>query len=209
MSTKPKKFKYLNRTRHLTFSFLLLGTIIVVGCENSIEVINKITNSKETPAFSSSNIEILYSDSAKIKMKITAKIVNRYNTPEKHYMEFPQGILVYQYDTAMRTTAVIRSNYAINHENTKIWELRDNVEARNLLKDEQLNSEELFWDQTKGIIYSTKFTKMVNADGVFYGDGGFQSKEDLTNWKLVGVKGKVNLKDNDTNNITNNAQPNP
>jgi len=192
--------------KKLAFPLILL-TILLVSCENSIEVINRITNIKESPAFSSNDIEVLYSDSARIKMKIVAKLVNKYNTPEKHYMEFPRGILVYQYDTAKRTTAMIRADYAINHENTKIWELRNNVEARNLIKNEQLNTEELYWDQTKGIIYSTKFTKMINTDGVFYGDGGFQSKEDLTNWKMVGVKGKVNLKDNDNEN--NDAQTNP
>jgi LPS export ABC transporter protein LptC len=187
--------------------FLILTICFLVSCENSIQVINKITNTKDVPAFSSNDIEVLYSDSAKIRMKIIAKVVNKYTSPEKRYMEFPKGILVYQYDENMNVTSTIKANFAINHENTKIWELRDNVEAKNMLKNEQLNTEELFWEQATRKIYSTKFSKITNADGVFYGDGGFQSKDDLTNWKMIGVKGKVNLKDDE--NKDDDAQTNP
>lgn len=177
---------------------MLLILLITESCENNIEVIKNLTSVKDIPAVSAQEMEIIYSDSAKVRMKVIAKVLNKFNTPEKQYIEFPKGIIIYQYDSGMQVTAIIQANYALYRENKKLWEARDDVIAKNLIKNEQLYTEELFWDQSKGNIYSTKFTKIINADGVFYGDGGFTSKEDFSYWKLIGIKGKVNIKENDS-----------
>ncbi|MBS1234211.1 MAG: hypothetical protein H6R34_775, partial [Bacteroidetes bacterium] len=44
-------------------------------------------------------------------------------------------------------------------------------------------------------IYSDQFTKIINADGTFYGEKGFEARQDLSKWKLKGSKGTVNVKD--------------
>jgi len=182
----------------LKLLLFLLVFFFIESCENNIEVIKNLTSVKDLPSVSAQEIEILYSDSAKIRIKVDAKVLNKYNTPEKQYFEFPQGITLYKYDSSLQVVAIIKANYALYRENVKLWEARDDVVAKNLEKNEQLYTEELFWDQNKGIIYSNKFTKIINPDGVFYGDGGFTSKEDLSYWKLIGIKGKVNIKDNDS-----------
>jgi LPS export ABC transporter protein LptC len=178
---------------------LLISCLILSeSCENNIEVIKNLTSIKDLPSVSAQEMEIIYSDSAKIRLKVVAKVLNKFNTPEKQYIEFPQGITLYKYDSSLQVVAIIKANYALYRENAKLWEARDDVVAKNIEKSEQLFTEELFWDQNKGIIYSNKFTKIINPDGVFYGDGGFTSKEDLSYWKLIGIKGKVNIKDNDS-----------
>lgn len=176
----------------------ILLLFCIIGCENNIEVIKNLTNVKEIPAVSAKDMEILYSDSSRIRFKVVAKVLNKYNTPEKQYIEFPSGIVLFKYDSLMQVVAIIKANFALYRENQKLWEARNDVEAKNLEKNEQLYTEELFWDQNKGIIYSNKFTKIINPDGVFFGDGGFTSKEDLSYWKLIGIKGKVNIKDSDS-----------
>ncbi len=175
--------------------FLLL---LLASCENNIETIKNITNVKDIPQVSANDMEIIYSDSSHVKMKVLTKQLNKYNIPEKQYVEFPKGLTVYQYDSGLNITAIIRSNYAIYRESKKLWEARNDVVAKNMIKNEQLYTEELFWDQTKGILYSGKFTKIINSDGVFCGDGGFTAKEDMSDWKLIGVKGKVNVKQQDS-----------
>jgi LPS export ABC transporter protein LptC len=185
-------------------SLVILYILITLsGCEKNIEVIKSLGNVKILPAVSAQDMEVIYSDSAKIKMKVIAKSMNMYNSPEKQYKEFPKGILVFQFDSLLQVEATIKADYAIIRDNKKIWEARNDVVAKNLKKNEQLYTEELFWDQNRGIIYSTKFTKIINSDGVFYGDGGFQANQDLSKWHLIGVKGKVNIKENE------DAKPNP
>ncbi len=158
----------------LQFLFILL---IMTGCEKNIEVIKSLGNVKVLPAVTAQDMEVLYSDSARIKMKVIAKLMNMYNSLDKQYKEFPKGILVYQYDSLMQVQATIKADYAIIRDNKKVWEAHNDVVAKNLKKNEQLYTEELFWDETRGIIYSTKFTKIINSDGVFYGDGGFEATQ--------------------------------
>ncbi len=150
---------------------------------------------KDLPVVAANEVQIIYSDSARVRLRISAPEINRYNTSEKQYTEFPKGILVEQFDTSLQVTALIKANYAIFYEKQNLWLARSNVIARNLLKNEELNTEELYWDQNNGMIYSQKFTKIVNEDGVFYGEGGFEAKEDLSKWRMKGIKGKVNIKD--------------
>jgi LPS export ABC transporter protein LptC len=198
-----KIFKKHN-ARFFSYTLAILSILfILTGCEKNIEIIKSLGNFKELPEVSAEDFETLFSDSAKVKAKAVAKVMNLYNTPEKQYYEFPKGILVYQYDSLMEIEATIKADYAIYYNNKKIWEARNDVVAKNLKKNEQLYTEELFWDQNKGIIYSTKFTKIINSDGVFYGDGGFESNQDFTKWHLIGVKGTVNVKESES------AQQNP
>jgi LPS export ABC transporter protein LptC len=183
------------RRKRFIHIVILVIAVLLISCENNIEVIRNLGRIKDSPVVSANNMEILYSDSAKIKMRITAPEVHRYNLPNKQYTEFPKGITVQQYDTLLNITALIMSDYAIYFEKTNLWEAHGNVIAKNLEKKEELNTEELFWDQDKGIIYSKKFSRITNADGVFYGDGGFEAEQDLSKWHMVGIKGKVNLKE--------------
>ena len=150
---------------------------------------------KDLPVLAANELEILYSDSAKIKMRIATPEANRYVLPNKQYTEFPKGISIEQYDSTLKIKALITANYALYHENTSLWEARGNVIAKNIEKGEELNTEELFWDQAKGIIYSKKFSRITNTDGVFYGDGGFEALQDMSQWHMIGIKGKVNIKE--------------
>jgi LPS export ABC transporter protein LptC len=177
------------------YIILIIFFFTSVACENNIEVIRNMGKIKDSPVVSANEMEIIYSDSAKVKMRISAPEANRYNLPEKKYTEFPKGITVQQYDTTLTVIALIMANYAIYHEDKNLWEARGNVIAKNIEKNEELNSEELFWDQTLGIIYSKKFSRIINADGVFYGDRGFEAKQDMSKWHMVGIKGKVNIKE--------------
>ena len=173
---------------------LLIFIFIISSCENNIEVIKNLGNVKDLPSATVNDIEILYSDSAKVKMKIVAPLLNKYTLLDNQYIEFPKGITVYQYDSAMNVDAMIRCNFAIFHELTKIWETRNDVVVKNLKKKEQLNTEELFWDQQKHIIYSKKYTRFTSENELLAGDD-FKANEDLSSMKLMRTKGFFNIPD--------------
>jgi hypothetical protein len=67
------------------------------------------------------------------------------------------------------------------------------VLAENPSEGKKLETEQMFWDQQEKKIYSDKFTRMTNPDGVFTGDNGFESDESLTDWGLRGMSGWVNI----------------
>lgn len=179
-----------------TFNILIIVLFsILTSCENNIETIKKLTASKLVPTVSAKNIQINYSDSGLTKFNMKAPILERFSMVDKPYIEFTKGIDITIFDTLQCVESKISAKYAIYYEKEKLWIARNNVVAKNLKKNEELDTEEMYWDQEKKIIYSNKFTKIVNPDGVFYGQQGFEANESVTRWHLKGISGTVNVND--------------
>lgn len=169
--------------------------LLFISCENSMEVIRNMTKTQNYPTVSRDNTEIFYSDSGRVKIRVYATRLERYTQTEDPYILFPEGILVYFYDSTMRVQTEISAKWAKYMEKSKIWEATNDVICRNNFKGEQLNTEELFWDTEKHKIYSSKFTRIQTADAVFIGDGGFDANQNFTWWQLRSTRGTVKLKD--------------
>ena len=170
---------------------MLIFSWLFTACENDIEKINFLSNSNDYPDVIVHDIETIYSDSAKVKVKMIAKVLKQYNNAEKPYSEFPKGIHVFFFDDSLQLESEIKANYAIYYNEEKLWHAKGNVIARNLKSKEQLESEELFWNEEKEEIYSESFTKIVNENGTFYGENGFKSDQSLTDYTLYGSKKSI------------------
>ena len=59
-------------------------------------------------------------------------------------------------------------------------------------KGERLNTEQLYWDETKHIIYTNKAVTITTATEILDGDG-LQSNEDFTDYKITSLHGTVML----------------
>lgn len=171
-----------------------MGLLLLLACENDIEKINKIISSQTLPELTGKNYEIIQSDSAKIKMRLLAPEINKFSSVDNPFLEFPKGMTAYFYDDNQEIESVIKANYAIYYEEENLWEAKNNVEARNLSNGNQLNTEQLFWDQKNRTFYSNSYSRIVNEDGIFYGEKGFQANQDLSKWKLIGSKGVVKVR---------------
>jgi len=185
----------MRHTANIIKLLMLSGVFCVSACENDIEKINTITNTSNLPEISGKNIDIIYSDSAKVKMRLDAAVIKQFRKAERPYIEFPEGIHVVFFNDSLEITAEIVADYAKYFQTEKLWEARGNVIANNAEKGEKLNTEELFWDEAKERIYSNSFSRIENKDGTFYGQNGFESNPAFTHWKLKGSRGSVNIKD--------------
>jgi LPS export ABC transporter protein LptC len=175
----------------------LLVALLATACENDIEKINLLDTSADYPNLVGEDIEVIYSDSARVKIQMFSPVMKQYNNAEKPYSEFPEGIKVYVFDPNLEVESVIQANYAIYYNDEKRWHATGNVIAENFKTGERLNSEELFWDEEKEEIYSNTYTRIVNDDGTFYGQNGFRSNQSLTDYTLIGSKVVVNIKDDE------------
>jgi LPS export ABC transporter protein LptC len=174
---------------------MLTGFTMLVSCKNDIETINALTTELNLPDQSGFNIEIAYTDSGILKGKIFSPEINKYSRKEEPYFEFPKGMKVVFYDSLGRASSYIQSKYAIYYEKKELWEARNQVIAEDQQKGEKLETEHMFWDQKAERIYSDKFTRLTNPDGIFYGENGFEARQDLSKWKLKGSSGTVNVRD--------------
>lgn len=177
--------------------FLLSFLQLLSACENDIEKINLLNTSSNFPNIIGENLEVIYSDSAKVKVKMLSPEIKMFNNAEKPYSEFPQGLIVYFYDDSLNIESQIEANYAIRFDETDLWQARGNVIVQNLKTGERLDSEELFWDEEKEIIYSNTYTRIIKENGTFYGQNGFRSNQSLTDYELIGSSGLLNIKEDE------------
>lgn len=184
----------IRRLSHIA-SLLLLALGLCTGCENDIERINLLTSDSEAATISGSNVNVIYSDSGKVKVQILAPTYKQYPKSEKPYMEFPDGMEVFFYNDSMKIESEIRSDYAIYYSEEKLWHATGNVEVHKFNSGDALNTEELFWDEETQLIYSDVYTKVQNQDGTFYGKRGFEAFQDFSHWQLKGTSGTVNVQD--------------
>ena len=57
---------------------------------------------------------------------------------------------------------------------------------------EQLETEELIWDEKKEKVYSNKFVKITKPDEKIYGYG-VEANQDFTRWKINAIEGELKV----------------
>lgn len=165
------KTSSLFRDKAITFfisgiiAVFLISTILP-SCKNDVQTVLSLDVVDTLPEMTARDIEILYSEKARVQIKLVSPyLVNK--TEEEPLILFPEGFSVFFYDSAMNLRTTITADYGISDEKKKLMEARHNVVVENLGKGEKLNTEELFWDRDKGLIYSNKFVKITSGGQVY------------------------------------------
>lgn len=170
-----------------------LAVAVLASCENDLEVVQAFTDPEKVPEATFENFETLYYDSAKLTAKVVSPLLARYTLVKEPYMEFPNGIHVQFFDSLKNVKAEVKSKYAIFYERKKLWEARKDVVVISM-DGKKLNTEQLFWDQNKKIIYSEKFCRITTPSASLTGNK-FTAKEDFSTYELSQVQGPLKVKD--------------
>jgi LPS export ABC transporter protein LptC len=156
--------------------------------------VNALPDKTAKPLILEKEVYMERTDSGKIKIRAYAPEFSYFNDEEDPYTEFPKGIRVESFTDFPEIESSISADYAIFHESKKLWEAKNNVMVTNS-KGDTLNTELLFFDQLKEIIYTNKFCRVRTEDGILFGKNGFEADQYFTRWKLKNTKGTVNVKD--------------
>ncbi|GAB4328033.1 MAG: hypothetical protein Kow00127_20670 [Bacteroidales bacterium] len=146
------------------------------ACKNDLKTIQSLSFVDSLPNEYARNIEVTYSDSGIIQARLKAPYMVRIEGDDPA-IEFPEGFTSVFFDSVQKPQTIITAQYGISFEKRQVMEARNNVIVRNILKEEQLNTEHLIWDRKKGIIYSNVFVKITRPDEVIYGDGLVSDQE--------------------------------
>lgn len=134
--------------------YMLLGTILFMACENDLRDIEKIANiQQEENVNISTDVTVIYSDSASVKAEMTAPELREYPDSIAMY-EFQKGVLIRFFDEQGSESQRIRSDYAIQKINDGLTEFRKNVVV-NMVDGSVIKTEELFYDEKKNIYYNS------------------------------------------------------
>lgn len=178
----------------LKYLLLCLMTFSFFSCTNDIEKVNLLMNQETHPFINAKEVYMERNDSGKIIVKAYAPEFLYFSAYEEPYSEFPKGLKVETFQNYPDIESSITADYAINIEIKKLWKAQYNVVVTNN-KGDTLNTELLYWDMMKHIIYTNKFCRVHTEDGILYGRNGFEADENFTKWKLFNTEGTVNVKD--------------
>lgn len=164
--------------------------MLFLSCQNNnIDKIKAFSHPPGSPEVVAENLEVLYSDSAVIRFKLTTPQLKIYEDEEVPYNEFPLGFKIEQYNAQNEITSCIEALYGKYYEEKELWEAKQNVVA--VTKDnDTLKTELLYWDEKKDKIYSDQFVKFIRKEQIITGIG-FESDLQMKNWKIINVKGTV------------------
>jgi LPS export ABC transporter protein LptC len=171
-----------------------LEVICLTGCTNNLETVNALPSIENLPLLTIKNAHTDRTDSGRITIRAFATEFRYYKNDDSAYSLFPKGILVKSFTTYPIVESSISADYAIHKEKSNLWEARNHVMVTNA-KGDTLTTELLYWNQTKGTIFTDRLCRIRTEDGIVIGKNGFESDENFTRWKLKNTKGSVNLKD--------------
>ncbi len=166
-----------------------VAAVFFSSCTNQNEDLPELPKAIAKPVEISINTEILYSDSAIIRLKIVTPELQRWTNAENPYVEFPKGLDLFFYDSTGALESTLKADYAINFTEEKRVEVKHNVEVVNG-KEETLNTEHLIWLQAEEKIYTEEFVKITTPDEIIYGDG-LEANQQFTKYRIKNIKGTI------------------
>ena len=156
---------------------------IVFSCKSKLSEAERLDLSK-TPVQTVDDMAILQTTNGRLDMRVDAEIMERYDTDTVTFELFPKGLNVYSYTEEGELQSEIHSENA-SHEKNKnskeeIWKAYGNVVIRNIIKQETMETDTIYWDRAKGEIYTDCYVRMYSPDGFMQGYG-MRSDEKVTN----------------------------
>ena len=167
--------------------------MVLFSCENSISKVQEITRVDSLPAVSAENVVYERTDSGYLQIVLRSPLMERFDGDDA-YDIFPEGFEVTFYDTTGKALSFIRANYGISYAKKKLMRARNDVVVVNYENEEQLNTENLVWDQKKKKIIANTFIKITTPDKVIYGDS-LHAHESFKSRDIFNMRGVFEVED--------------
>lgn len=163
------------------FLFFILS-LVFASCREDVDT--SALQVYDGPLNSAINIHLIHSDSAVVRSEIKAPKQLEFSNGN---IEFPEGIDIqfFEVDGTLSTTMTADKGYFLKTEN--IYKGIGNVQVKNLLKDQRLQSEELYWNPTDKKIYTETFVTIQERQTLFNGTG-MEADESFSKYKLKKVR---------------------
>lgn len=176
--------------QQLSFHFILFALILgLFSCENSIPRAEVTYTQDDTTVEVGKDVEILYSDSAIVRVRVTASLLRNYLERAAPRQEFPNGIKVEFLNAYQKVENTLTSKTAVRDQEKSQVIARDSV-VMITAKQEKLETEELIWDEKTAKIRTEKFVKVSKPGEIIYGYG-LEAEQDFSYWKILVPKGKI------------------
>jgi len=152
---------------------------------------------KEEPALEvATNIESYLSNGGIVKAKLTAPLMLRARKDKNNdtnYIEFPRSLHADFYnDSTAQIESWVVSKYGKYYEDHNKVYLKDSVIVITVQGD-TLKSQDLWWDQSKGLFYTDNYAEYHGKNQVINGGKGMEATQDLKTITFKEPTGVMNV----------------
>jgi LPS export ABC transporter protein LptC len=164
--------------------------LLLLCCKRKPEL-RQVFTQDDTAVEVAREVEILYSDSAIVRVRVTGPLLHNFMTKENPRQEFPGGVKIEFLEANHSVRSVLTAKNAIRKQDEGRITARDSV-VLTTVKQEKLETAELIWDEKTAKVYTDKFVKVTKPDEIIYGFG-LEAEQDFSYWKITVPKGRIKV----------------
>ena len=155
----------------------LAVAFIVYSCSSKLKEAEKL-DLGSAPRQVIDDMFAVESENGRTTMRVEAPLMERYETDTLDRESFPSGFAVYGYNDEGLLETTIFSDKAEHRvrkhrraESEEMWVATGNVVIQNVIKQETMETDTLYWDRSASEIYTDSYIRMYSADGFMQGFG--------------------------------------
>lgn len=171
--------------------FTLLALLFLSSCLKREYDLDSIRAPQDYSVEEATDVHILYSDSARLRVRIEGPLLRRYIYRFRVEEEFPAGVNVTFFDERAQPSAWLSAKYGIRKPQDNETIVRDSVVLYNT-QGEKIEGLELIWDENEEVIHTDKFVKITRGEEVIY-SRGFRSNQNFTKYTLYAPEGYMRV----------------
>ncbi len=175
-------------------SWLMLCCLMVgYGCENDLAEVQRLATEEDLGKEVATDVRLIYSDSAIVRVQVESPRMIRYTDKKEPRQEFPEGLTAHFYAPNLQETSTLSAGYGVRYEREQRVVLRDSV-VWHSINGEQLETEELIWDEKNERIHTDKFVVIRRPGEIIYGYG-FEASQDFDRARIKAIEGRIKVKE--------------
>ena len=152
--------------------------IPVVSCSDKLATAD-VLDLSQAPVQTIEDVFAVQTRNGKVVMRMEARLMERYENDTVAFESFPKGMAVYGYtDEGLLETIIVSDNARHTTGKSRVstvkeeeWEAFGNVVVRNVVNQETMETDTLYWDQGKNEIFTDCYVRMYSPQGFMQGQG--------------------------------------
>ncbi|MCR5003644.1 MAG: LPS export ABC transporter periplasmic protein LptC [Bacteroidales bacterium] len=178
----------------------LAVAFVVFSCKGKPE--GELLDLTAVPLQTIDDMFFVMSTNGGLQMRGEAEVMEVYQNDTCSYELFPKGLNVFGYAENGELESTIQSDGAKHHKskNDEYWLCYGNVVIKNIIKQETMETDTLYWDQSTHEIYTDCYIRMYSPSGFMQGYG-MRSDEHARNADIMRPFNSYGVVVKDTTNV--------
>ncbi len=164
---------------------------LLLSCSGTKEEKRQVFTQDDVAIELGRDVEILYSDSALVRVRVTGPLLHNFTDRENPRQEFPEGVKIEFLEPDLSVKSTVTAKTAARYQEKGQIIARDSV-VLTTAQQEKLETEELIWDEKRAKVFTEKFVKVTKPGEVIYGYG-LEAEQDFSYWKITVPKGRIKV----------------